>query len=229
VASPVIGLLSDRLGRRPILLLACVLFIIGALAQAVSTTVAALILGRSVVGVAIGSASFVAPVYVAELAPRRLRGRLVVVQTLFITGGQVIAYIVGWVYSDVESGWRWMVGLGAVPAVVQALMLFYMPESPRYLIKVGMVEKAERVLRKVYTGQEIAAQAVLRAVQKEQEDEEQQLRSEDDGGREDVLKQPTWIHGSLQQLLFRPGHRRALIIACMLQGFQQLCGFNSLM
>jgi len=228
LASPVTGILSDRLGRKRVLLLASFLFIIGALAQAVSTTVATMILGRSVVGLGIGSASFVAPMYVAELSPRNLRGRLVVIQTLFITGGQVIAYVVGWALSDRQSGWRWMVGLGAVPAVMQAVMLFAMPESPRYLIKVGLAAKAESVLRKVYAGQELAVQAVLRDVQKEQE-EEDQSRSDENEGMDDTVKQQSWIHGNLQQLLFVPAHRRALTIACMLQGSQQLCGFNSLM
>jgi len=229
VASPVTGILSDRLGRKPILLLASILFIIGALAQAVSTTVTAMILGRSIVGVAIGSASFVAPMYVAELSPKRLRGRLVVVQTLFITGGQVIAYVVGWAFSDARNGWRWMVGLGAIPAVLQALMLFFMSESPRYLIKVGLMDQAENVLRKVYVGQEMAVQAVLRNVQREQEEEDSQSISVDDDGRVNTVKSRSLLHGSLQQLLFVPAHRRALTIACMLQGFQQLCGFNSLM
>ena len=88
-ASPATGFLADRLGRKPVLLLASCLFIIGALAQAVSTTVWAMIIGRSIVGLAIGSASFVAPLYISELAPRKLRGRLVVVQVLFISGGPV--------------------------------------------------------------------------------------------------------------------------------------------
>lgn len=228
LASPITGVLSDRLGRKPVLLLASFLFIIGALAQAVSTTVAAMILGRSIVGLAIGSASFIAPMYVAELSPRKLRGRLVVVQTLFITGGQVIAYVVGWAFSDTQSGWRWMVGLGAVPAVMQAVMLFAMPESPRYLIKVGLVSKAESVLRKVYAGQEFAVQAVLDAVHNEQE-EEDHARSDNTEDMDNTMKPRSWIHGNLQQLLFVPAHRRALTIACMLQGFQQLCGFNSLM
>lgn len=229
VASPVTGILSDRLGRKPVLLLASILFIVGALAQAVSTTVAAMILGRSIVGVAIGSASFVAPMYVAELSPKRLRGRLVVVQTLFVTGGQAIAYVVGWVFSDAQSGWRWMVGLGAIPAVLQTLMLFFMPESPRYLIKAGMMEEAENVLRKVYVGQGMAVQAVMRNVQKDQQEEDDQMRADDDDERDNTVKSRSWLHGNLQQLLFVPAHRRALTIACMLQGFQQLCGFNSLM
>lgn len=86
-----------------------------------------MILGRSVIGLAVGSASFVTPLYISEIAPAQWRGRLVTVSSLFITGGQVVAYLVGWAFSRVDGGWRWMVGLGAVPAVLQLLALLFMP------------------------------------------------------------------------------------------------------
>lgn len=229
--SPATGFLADRLGRKPVLLLASCLFIIGALAQAVSTTVWAMIIGRSIVGLAIGSASLVAPLYISELAPRKLRGRLVVVQVLFISGGQVVAYVIGWALSTTSGGWRWMVGLGALPAMMQLVLLTVMPESPRWLYKRGDIEQAEGVLRKVFVsanGDKIV-QGVLRAIQKEQDEEENQ---DDDATNEDGHPPPkgsTWIPRNIWQLFSTHSQRRALAIACFLQGAQQLCGFNSVM
>lgn len=125
--SPISGLLADGLGRKKVILLADALFVLGALWQALSTTVWGMILGRSVIGLAVGSASFVTPLYISEIAPAQWRGRLVTVSSLFITGGQVVAYLIGWAFSQVNGGWRWMVGLGAVPAILQLLALLFMP------------------------------------------------------------------------------------------------------
>lgn len=130
---------------------------------------------------------------------------------MFITGGQVIAYIVGWI---VQGRWRWAVGLGAVPALLQAGLLISMPESPRWLIMKGQEEKAERILRSI--GGYHATEAVLKKIREEAEEE-------------GVLtgKKKAW-DSSIRDLFQVPGHRRALIIACMLQGLQQLCGFVSI-
>src|ERR1700754_3408116 len=111
-----------------------------------------MIFGRSIVGLAIGGASLIVPLYLSELAPSHLRGRLVTVSLLFITGGQVVAYLVGWAFSTMPGGWRWMVGLGSVPAVVQIATLVFMPETPRYLAKAQKDAEARAVLRKVYHG-----------------------------------------------------------------------------
>lgn len=231
VASPITGLLADRLGRKPVLLLASCLFVIGALAQAVSTTVWAMIVGRSIVGLAVGSASFVAPLYIAELAPKKLRGRLVVVQGLFITAGQVVAYIVGWAFSTRLGGWRWMVGLGALPAVIQLIMLVDMPETPRWLAKMGYIEQAEVVLRKVYGRDSRMApvvNSVLQAIRKEHEAEDL-AHLHDDSEDDNMAKMESWPQSEIKELFSVAANTRALAIACMLQGFQQLCGFNSLM
>jgi SP family myo-inositol transporter-like MFS transporter 13 len=232
LASPLTGVLADALGRRSIILLADVLFVVGALVQAFSTTVWGMIVGRSVVGAAVGSASFVVPMYISELAPSAFRGRLVVVSSLFITGGQVIAYIIGWLFSTRLHGWRWMVGLGALPAAVQFCMLFFLPETPRYLVKVGRKEQARRVLRKVYgvgDGMDNLVNGVLRKVEREI------LEEEGAAGDRNVpqIAKGGWkakfyrINDTFTQLVGAGGNRRALIIACMLQGFQQLCGFVS--
>lgn len=191
-----------------------------------------MILGRSIVGAAVGSASFVVPLYISELSPSPFRGRLVTVSSLFITGGQVVAYIVGWGFSSTAGGWRWMVGLGAAPALLQFFMLFFMPETPRLLIQKGRVAEAKRVLTRVYGSSNDTQRlvtAVLRRVELEVMEEEL--------ARPQTLKDPTnsWTarlaHSttSFTQLLTVGPHRRALTIACTLQAAQQMCGFNSLM
>lgn len=190
-----------------------------------------MIVGRSIVGLAVGSASFVAPLYIAELAPKKLRGRLVVVQGLFITAGQVVAYLVGWAFSDSPGGWRWMVGLGALPAVIQLIMLAGMPETPRWLAKMGYIEQAKDVLRRVYgkdVGMDALVKSVLQAIRKEQEAEDL-AHVHDDLEDDNIAKSESWPHGEIKELFSVDANRRALAIACMLQGFQQLCGFNSLM
>ncbi|KIW82622.1 hypothetical protein Z517_05649 [Fonsecaea pedrosoi CBS 271.37] len=230
IASPIAGVLADRVGRKNIILFADALFTLGALWQAVTTSVWGMILGRSIVGLAIGGASLIVPLYISELAPSHLRGRLVTVSLLFITGGQVIAYLVGWAFSTMSGGWRWMVGLGSAPALAQLVMLAFMPETPRYLAKVQRESEARAVLKRVYHGMEgnttNIVNETIHAIKKELLDEEEahvQLRHSAQS-KSNFLISPT-----LQSLLLHPPHARALTITCTLQALQQLCGFNSLM
>ncbi|CAN9277615.1 unnamed protein product [Alternaria alternata] len=234
LASPSTGILADTYGRKTVILVADILFILGALLQAWTSTVGGMIAGRSIVGAAVGSASFVVPLYISELSPSPFRGRLVVVSSLFITGGQVVAYIVGWLFSEKLHGWRWMVGLGALPAAIQFVMLFLLPETPRYLVKAGQIQQARKVLGRVYKTDENGTKlvnAVLRRVEKEIEEEEDAagLRGTHDMAKSAWRAKMDRIQDNFSQLVAIGGNRRALIIACMLQAFQQLCGFNSLM
>ncbi|KAJ8062543.1 hypothetical protein OCU04_009071 [Sclerotinia nivalis] len=196
-----------------------------------------MILGRSIVGLAVGAGSFVAPLYISELAPSMWRGRLVVLNVLFITLGQVVAYIVGWAFVEwgtLETGWRWMVGLGALPALVQILVMLFMPETPRWLVQVGRVDEGRSVLNKVFgtgSGMQKVVDAVLKGIVREvrEEDEAKRLRGM---ARKNKGSEDSWISDakdSWEELIGVGGNRRALIIACLLQGLQQLCGFNSLM
>lgn len=225
IASPFAGILADKWGRKVVILIADGLFTAGALWQAVTGTVWGMILGRSIVGLAIGGASLIVPLYISELAPGHIRGRLVTVSLLFITGGQVVAYIVGWGFSTIPAGWRWMVGLGALPAVFQFALLTLMPETPRWLIKAGYEERAKRILEKVYYDKrhptEDAVSHTLQAIKSEiLQEEHASLASP---------KSSSILPPTFSSLLFHPPHARALAIACLLQGLQQLCGFNSLM
>ncbi|KAF2142357.1 uncharacterized protein K452DRAFT_297661 [Aplosporella prunicola CBS 121167] len=235
MASPVTGVLADAWGRKTVILVADVLFIVGALGQAWSTTVWGMILGRSIVGLAVGSASFVVPLYISELSPSPFRGRLVTVASLFITGGQVVAYIVGWLYSTTPHGWKWMVGLGALPAIIQFMTLGFMPETPRWLVKAGRKEQARRVLRKVYSvppdQSDKLTESLVRQIEREVLEEEEAANSRRNSNipKRGLEAKLAAVNDGFGELVAVGGNRRALIIACMLQGFQQLCGFNSLM
>ena len=223
IASPVSGYLADRYGRKMVILVADILFSVGALAQALTGTVRGMILGRSIVGLAIGGASLIVPLYISELAPGAVRGRLVTISIAFVTGGQVVAYLIGWLFSTLPSGWRWMVGLGALPAAVQFVALIFMPETPRWLAKADKDERAKNILRKIYGSSSGAADHVLHAIRRDlTEEENSRLQVQTSASR-------TLLGPTLSSLLFHPPHARALTIACLLQALQQLCGFNSLM
>ncbi|SPO03497.1 related to myo-inositol transporter [Cephalotrichum gorgonifer] len=153
LASPLSSILADRYGRRRVILVADALFTFGALIQCASSTVPAMVAGRCVVGAGVGAASFVVPLYIAEVAPAPYRGMLVTTNVLLITAGQVVAYVIGWLFAEHGSpgtGWRWMVGLGAVPSVVQALLVMFMPETPRWLVMKGSVDEARRVVGRIF-------------------------------------------------------------------------------
>lgn len=180
------------------------------------------------VGAGVGAASFVVPLYIAEVAPAAYRGRLVTVNILFITLGQVIAYIVGWAfaeYGNEAAGWRWMVGLGAVPAAAQSAVLVFMPETPRWLVKTGRSAAARVVIQRV-SGNGPRTMRLADAIVKEIEIE---VREEEDARRHrshQIGSRLQWL-GAWRELLTVGRNRRALAIACLLQGLQQLCGFVS--
>ncbi|KAG8691641.1 myo-inositol transporter [Ceratobasidium sp. 423] len=210
------GMISDFVGRKPVLAAANVVFIGGAIAQAVCHTVAAMIGGRFLIGIGVGLAACMAPLFIAELSPTKLRGRLVTVNVVFITGGQVISYGIGAAFESSPGGWRWMVGLGAVPAALQLVMLPFLPESPRILVRSGKLEEAEKNMAKIYahaTPEQVAQKVkLLRASVQESID----------------IQNNTTFLERFRSILTVPVNRRALIVACGLQGFQQLCGFNTL-
>ncbi|BEI95630.1 hypothetical protein CcaverHIS631_0105790 [Cutaneotrichosporon cavernicola] len=211
------GALSDARGRKGVLFLANIVFIVGALLQAAAHAVSTMVVGRFIVGLGVGLASCIAPLYIGELAPTRMRGRLVTVNAVVCTFGQVVAYTIGALFARAPGGWRWMVGLGALPAAVQLASLGFLPESPRILLLRGDTRAVERVLARVYPlatkgdvarKVEIMARAVAQSVE--------------------IEKTTTMRQRAAS--LFRVGaYRRALVIGCGLQALQQACGFNTLM
>src|SRR5215470_11423850 len=142
------GPAADRYGRRLMILLAASVFIVGALGSAAAPGLAILVIARIVIGVAIGLASAAAPVYISEVAPPESRGRLVSFFQLAVTVGILVAYLVGLAFNGIE-GWRWMLGLGCVPALALGFGMLRMPQSPRWLVMTGDDFKARAVLAKI--------------------------------------------------------------------------------
>src|SRR2546427_12253689 len=142
------GKAADLFGRRKVLLVTAAIFGIGALASAVSPSPAILIASRVVLGLAIGLASSNVPVYLSEVAPPHVRGWVVSLFQLAVTVGIVVAYLTDYAFAGIE-GWRWMLGLAVGPALVFGTGMFFLPETPRWLIHRGHHEVAHRVLVRI--------------------------------------------------------------------------------
>lgn len=139
------GFLSDRLGRKKVVLSSSALFILSAIGLSLSSTVGQLIFWRPIVGLAIGISSATAPLYIAELAPRFIRGALVTLNQLAVTVGIFISYLIGLFFVESQA-WRLMFLLAAIPSAIQFIIMSFFPESPRYLTKIGLTKKALSVL-----------------------------------------------------------------------------------
>ena len=142
------GKAADRFGRRRVLLVTAAIFGVGALASAVAPSPAILIASRIVLGSAIGLASTNVPVYLSEIAPPHARGWVVSLFQLAVTVGIVVAYLTDYAFAGVE-GWRWMLGLAVVPALVFGAGMLFLPETPRWLVRGGHHEVAHRVLMRI--------------------------------------------------------------------------------
>lgn len=140
----------------------------------------------------------------------------------------MVAYVIGWLFSSMTGGWRWIVGLGALPAFFQLIIILFLPETPRWLVKAGQETRARAVLGKIYgtdPDMQRLAEHVFRDIEREVALEEEEMGVGHD-------KPPGFLDQairSMSELFCVGGNRRALTIAVMLQGLQQLCGFNSLM
>lgn len=153
------SLVGDRIGRRKSLLIAAILFAGSTVAAALAGTLPVFCTGRFAGGLAIGLSSVLTPVYIAEVAPARNRGRLVSMNQLAIVVGILAAYVVGWALAGIgQSSWRWMLGVAAIPAVGFFLGLLFIPESPRWLISHGQHGRGRSVLERIYGAAEADAQ-----------------------------------------------------------------------
>jgi SP family myo-inositol transporter-like MFS transporter 13 len=197
------GLTSDKYGRKLGVYLGCILFVIGAILQAASYSLEQMTVGRFVVGLGVGSAAMIIPLYIGEMAPARFRGRLIVFDNLCVAGGQLVSYAIGAGFTEVSHGWRYMVGLGAVPAIILAACLPGCPESPRQLISHGKVEDAQRVLQRIYP--QATTEQVLSKIELVQRSIEETTLSVSD-------KSLWW---QFKQLVTVPANLRALTTACV--------------
>jgi MFS transporter, SP family, xylose:H+ symportor len=195
-------------GRKKVLILSAVLFLISAIGTAIPQTFTQFVIFRVIGGVAVGAASIVSPMYIAEIAPTRIRGRMVSVNQLAIVTGILLVYFVNYFIArlgdetwNAHVGWRLMFGSGAVPAVLLFVLLFFVPESPRWLTKQGRGDEAQRILTRV-DGSEHAAREMAEITE--------------------TLAQET---GSLTELL-RPGLLVVLLLGIALAVLQQVTGIN---
>ncbi len=196
------GALTDWFGRRSLIIVAGVIFIASSLGTAFSPSVPWLIAARVVSGIAIGLASFISPMYIAELVPARVRGALVAVNMLAITTGIVAAYLTDYALTG-NGGWRWMFGLGVVPAVGLTIGMWFLPDSPRWLIGKSRVDEARKALARLRSPAEIGPEVA------------------------DIQQSTAKTSGDWKTELFHPALRMPLIIGIGLALFQQLSGINT--
>ncbi|XP_067684460.1 proton myo-inositol cotransporter-like [Haliotis asinina] len=206
------GYLADYVGRRRAIMAASVVFTIGALVMGAAPDKELLLVGRIIVGIGIGFASVTVPVYVAEVAPKNIRGTLVTLNQLFITIGILVSSIIAGAFSELrDTGWRYMLGLAAVPGIVQFLGFLFLPESPRWMLDSGNQNKAREILVQIRGTTDVEEE--MAAI-------EQKL--------EESRKASSFKNGcTLSQVLTTPHVRRSLFVGAGLQFFQQVCGINT--
>jgi MFS transporter, SP family, sugar:H+ symporter len=160
------GRLADAIGRRSVMILAALLFVAGALVQGITDNHTLFLIARFCGGMAVGAASVLSPLYISEMAPANIRGRLTTVQQVMIITGLTAAFVVNYFLAQSAgsslgdlggiSAWRWMYLAQAVPAVVFLVALFFIPESPRYLVSRGRGAEANAVLTRLFGPAEAA-------------------------------------------------------------------------
>lgn len=219
VGALISGGLSDRFGRKRLLIVSAILFAVSSLGTALSATFAAFVRWRISGGVAIGLASNLSPMYIAEVAPARVRGKMVSINQLTIVIGILLAQWMNWLIAkplpdnataldllnswNGQIGWRWMFGITAIPATVFFAGMLFVPESPRWLVRRGKSEKALRILGKI-GGESYGSQALA------------EIESS--------------VSGNLKKVNFKyllePALSKVLLLGIVLAVFQQWCGIN---
>jgi SP family sugar:H+ symporter-like MFS transporter len=199
------GRLSDWLGRRRLIIAAAVVFTVGALLAALAPSVGVLVAARVIIGLGVGSAALVVPLYLSEIAPTEVRGAIASLNQLMIVGGILAAFIVNAILAS-SGNWRLMLGLAAVPSLVLLVGMLFMPETPRYLVHAGEEETAREVLEDL-PGDEPPEERIGEIREVEQQEE--------GGTGLAALWRAKWV-------------RPALLVATGLAVFQQLVGINTI-
>ncbi len=206
IGSIIIGKPADIYGRKKMLMIIALLYFFSALGCAVAQDWLVLVVSRFIGGLGVGAASVVAPMYIAEIAPGPARGRLVAINQLNVVAGILLAFLSNYVialYVNPEWAWRVMLAIQAIPAAVFFFLLFTIPESPRWLVKKGLVAHATSVLGRL--GVVDAATKVA----------EIQNSLKGDGGRQDAL--------------FQSRYSKSVFLVVAIAMFNQLAGINALM
>ena len=215
------GIINDKFGRKNALIIAAALFLISAIGSAVPHSLTEFVIYRIIGGMGVGIASMTSPMYIAEISPARIRGRMVCLNQLAIVSGMLIVYFVNYyitgygeaidqqagIISDPEkwnvvSGWRWMFGSESLPAVALLILMFFVPKSPRWLTKQKLSDKAFKILARV-DGDDFAKTEMV-----------------------EIEKTIDQESGSIKQLLENPKMKIALFIGIALAVLQQVVGIN---
>ncbi|MBX9865818.1 MAG: sugar porter family MFS transporter [Burkholderiales bacterium] len=198
------GKLSDNLGRKKVLIITGLIFILGTIIAALAHSIEHLICGRFILGFAVGMGSFATPMFIAEIAPAQSRGKLVLWNGAFLTGGQVLAFLVN--YSLTESGnWRLMIFSGIIPAFILTIGMLFMPESPKWLLIKGKEFLALNILERIRGSKTMATQELA------------------------LIKTTLNISQAKFSELFSKTLRPVLFIGLLLGIFQQFMGINTVM
>ncbi|OOV76655.1 sugar porter family MFS transporter [Mammaliicoccus fleurettii] len=196
------GPLSDKLGRRKLVFIIAIVFILGALILSFAQSMVILVIGRFIIGLAVGGSTAIVPVYLSEMAPTDTRGSLSSLNQLMITIGILASYLVNYAFADAEA-WRWMVGLAVVPSIILMAGVYFMPESPRWLLE----HRSEKAARKVM--------AITR--------QQSEIDKEIDEMKEIIhISESTWT--VLKSVWLRP----VLLIGCIFALLQQIIGINAI-
>jgi SP family arabinose:H+ symporter-like MFS transporter len=199
------SMIGDRYGRRKSLIASALLFAFSSISTALASTVMIFSAARLSGGLAIGLASVLTPVYIAEISPSNNRGTLVSLNQLAIVVGILTAYLVNWQVARLgESSWRWMLAVAAIPSIAFLFGLLLIPESPRWLISIGRLDQGERVLARIF-GEQTAKQQV-EAVE--------QAAAGEEGSWHEVLS---------------PNMRKRLAVGMLLALFSQITGINTVL
>ncbi|KAK7411709.1 hypothetical protein VNO78_03146 [Psophocarpus tetragonolobus] len=213
VGASVGGWINDRFGRKKGIVLADTLFFMGSVIMAAATSPAILIVGRVFVGIGVGMASMTSPLYISEASPTRVRGALVSLNSFLITGGQFLSYLINLAFTKAPGTWRWMLGVAAVPALLQILLMMTLPESPRWLYRKGREEEAKSILKKIYSSHEVEGE-----IQALKESVDMEIKEGESSEKINIVK-----------LLRTTAVRRGFYAGMGLLIFQQFVGINTVM
>ncbi|CAG9989268.1 unnamed protein product [Clonostachys byssicola] len=217
VGAVIAGLMADKFGRKAGIYVGCALFLVGSVIWASAFSIAQMSVARFTVGLGVGSAAMIIPLYIGELAPAKHRGRMIAFDNMSVTLGQLVSYALGAAFTNVPNGWRYMVAVGGVPPIILAILLPWCPESPRQLFSHGKIEEGTKVIARVYPN---ATEAQVKA-------KVDRILWNIEAEAEIVAnKSLLW---QFKQLHCVPSNLRALICACAVMAISQLGGFNTLM
>ncbi|KAL1654913.1 hypothetical protein SLS61_002662 [Didymella pomorum] len=214
VGAVIAGLIADKYGRKMPLFLACIVFVIGTVLQTAAFHLPQFAVGRFVVGLGVGSAAMIVPLYISELAPAKYRGRMVAFNNMSVTFGQLLASAIGAGFAQVggegSQAWRATVGIGAAPAILLGGLLFLCPESPR-------ADEASIVLTRIYpTSTEEQRRAKIHSIEMSIAEATQTMVDDS-------------VFKTLARIFTHKATFRAVFTACTIMAISQLSGFNTLM